>query len=411
MSRHPSKIVACYLLILIVLGCSPPAPPADPAAQSDLAQASPRTPGATVAQRPAQATPTASPAGRSQTAAAAKAPATFTATSVARTASAAAPPAPPAPSATATPLPDLAATATQVALAAEATRVAQDAGAAATQIALLTAANATQAAQIADAGATQTAVALALEATRVAERASRNATVSQAVTAPVQPTVSTFEVFEQVRPAVIHIIAEDATGRWTGTGLIIHPDGFIVTNNHVVQGAQRLIVSLADGRLFAARLVRSHPLAGAEIFTLADPLKVDYDLAVLKIEATGLPYGVLADSNQVRELEEVIAIGYPLNYVSGGPTVTTGNVSAKRPTAFGGPLLIQMTTTINPGNSGGPLVNRAGQVIGITTWSDRRQGATGVNFAISANDVRDFLADRIRPEAIAAAAQFAASRR
>lgn len=292
---------------------------------------------------------------------------------------------------------------------AEATRSAGNAVAATTQVAQLAAANATQAAQLAGAVATQTALAVSADATRAADRSA--AIVPQAVTAPVQPTAGTYEVFERVKPTVVHIAAEDATSVWTGTGLIIHPNGFIITNYHVAQDARRLLATLADGRTYPAEVVRAHPLAGLEIFALEGPLKVDYDLAILKIAATDLPYAVLADSARVRELEEVIAIGYPLNYRSGGPSVTIGTVSAKRLTTPGGPTLIQMTTTINPGNSGGPLVNRAGQVVGINTWSDRRQGATGINFAISANDVRDFLSDKTPPEAIAAATQAAGRRR
>lgn len=311
------------------------------------------------------------------------------------------PPHTPTPPPTATPHPPDGAS---IGLQAQATRQALEVAAASTQVAGLSAANATQAAQLVGSNATQTAI--VAQATRVAEQAARTE-IQRSVGAARPTPLSAVEALDRIKPAVVHIGVEERDAFSVGSGVLVTPDGFIVTNHHVVTDARRIVVTLADGRAFPARVARSHPLAGREIFPLQGPLKVDYDLAIIKIEAAGLPYAALGDAASVRELEEVIAVGYPLNYRAGGPSVTIGTVSAKRPTASGGPSLIQTTTTLNPGNSGGPLINRLGQVIGINTWSDRRQGATGIYFAISVDDVKDLLADTLKPEAIALATRTA----
>ncbi len=166
--------------------------------------------------------------------------------------------------------------------------------------------------------------------------------------------------------------------RGLGSGFIVDRRGHILTNNHVVEGAEQIKVTLPDERAFRATLV------GADRFT---------DLAVLKIEAKDLPVLPLGDSSRLAVGEGVIAIGSPL-WIEGGPTVTVGVVSAlgRSMEEAGLPILhdlVQTDAAINPGNSGGPLLNLAGQVVGINTAVIR--SAHGIGFAISANSARPVL--------------------
>jgi S1-C subfamily serine protease len=166
--------------------------------------------------------------------------------------------------------------------------------------------------------------------------------------------------------------------RGLGSGFIVDRRGHILTNNHVVEGAEQIKVTLSDGRAFRATLV------GADRFT---------DLAVLKIEAKDLPVLPLGDSSRLAVGETVIAIGSPL-WIEGGPTVTVGVVSAlgRSMEEPGLPILhdlVQTDAAINPGNSGGPLLNAAGQVVGINTAVIR--SAHGIGFAISVNSARPVL--------------------
>jgi S1-C subfamily serine protease len=166
--------------------------------------------------------------------------------------------------------------------------------------------------------------------------------------------------------------------RGLGSGFIVDRRGHILTNYHVVEGAEQIKVTLPDERAFRATLV------GADRFT---------DLAVLKIEAKDLPVLPLGDSSRLAAGEAVIAIGSPL-WIEGGPTVTVGVVSAlgRSMEEPGLPILhdlIQTDAAINPGNSGGPLLNLAGQVVGINTAVIR--SAHGIGFAISVNSARPVL--------------------
>lgn len=158
--------------------------------------------------------------------------------------------------------------------------------------------------------------------------------------------------------------------RGLGSGFIVDRRGYILTNNHVVEGAEEIKVTLTDRRSFRARLV------GGDRFT---------DLAVLSIDAQELPALELADTTRLRVGETVVAIGSPL-WIEGGPTVTSGIVSAlgRSMEEPGLPTLhnlIQTDAAINPGNSGGPLLNVAGQAIGINTALI--PSAHGIGFAIS----------------------------
>ena len=160
--------------------------------------------------------------------------------------------------------------------------------------------------------------------------------------------------------------------RGLGSGFIVDRRGYILTNNHVVEGAEEIKVTLTDERTFRAFLV------GGDRFT---------DLAVLKIDAPALPSLPLADSARLAVGETVVAVGSPL-WIEGGPTVTAGVVSAlgRSMEEPGLPILhnlIQTDAAINPGNSGGPLLNLAGRVVGINTALIA--SAHGIGFAISIN--------------------------
>ena len=161
--------------------------------------------------------------------------------------------------------------------------------------------------------------------------------------------------------------------RASGSGFIIRQDGYLVTNAHVVTEAERIQVKLADGRRFEGRLVGQDDRV---------------DLALVKIEATGLPVADLGDSNRLRVGEFVLALGHPFGLEQ---TVSFGIVSRK-----GAPLqvaapgfdFIQTDAAVNPGNSGGPLVSMAGEVVGVNSMA-ARNGSIG--FAIPINLVKGLL--------------------
>ena len=170
--------------------------------------------------------------------------------------------------------------------------------------------------------------------------------------------------------------------RAAGSGVIVSPDGYIVTNNHVVDHSNQITVTLSDKREFKARLV------GNDART---------DIAVLKIDASGLPTLAFADSGKVRVGDYAIAIGNPFNI---GQTVTFGIVSATSRGNLGiedYEDFIQTDAAINPGNSGGALVNSKGDLIGINTAiiSPGGGGNNGVGFAVPANLARRVMQDLV----------------
>ena len=191
-------------------------------------------------------------------------------------------------------------------------------------------------------------------------------------------------VVAKVKPAVVNIatrqLSYDALLRpvpaqGIGSGVIFDARGYVLTNHHVVEGAQQIRVILPDGRAFPGKLVGADPLT---------------DLAVVKIDGRDLPTARLGDSSKLEVGETVIAIGNPLG-LEGGPTVTVGVVSAvarsiEEPGGAGLYDLVQTDAAINPGNSGGPLVRMAGDVIGINTAII--QQAQGIGFAISINSAK-----------------------
>ena len=200
-------------------------------------------------------------------------------------------------------------------------------------------------------------------------------------------SVAVRQVAQQVKPAVVQITNQQViqpdrfsepftVPAGVGSGVIYDQEGHILTNDHVIEGAQELLVTLPDGRSFPARVVGRDPQT---------------DLAVLRIEASDLPIATLGDSQRLQVGDWVVAIGNALG-LPGGPTVTSGVVSALGRTVQepNGPFLfdvIQTDAAINPGNSGGPLVNLAGEVVGINTLvaasSDSGIPTQGIGFAIA----------------------------
>jgi serine protease Do len=158
---------------------------------------------------------------------------------------------------------------------------------------------------------------------------------------------------------------QEAQPRGVGSGFILSADGFIMTNAHVVEGADEVMVTLTDKREFKARIV------GADKRT---------DVAVVKIQATGLPAVKVGDVNRLRVGEWVMAIGSPFGLEN---TVTAGIVSAKQRDTGDYLPFIQTDVAINPGNSGGPLINMRGEVVGINSQIYSRSGGfMGISFAI-----------------------------
>src|SRR5262245_57860174 len=161
--------------------------------------------------------------------------------------------------------------------------------------------------------------------------------------------------------------------RSMGSGFAINPNGHIVTNNHVVEGATEIMVKLSDGRELSAKVLGRDPKT---------------DLALLKVEATGLPTIPLGDSSALQVGEPVMAIGNPFGLEQ---TVTTGIVSATGRVIGQGPYddFVQTDASINPGNSGGPLINARGQAIGINAAIfSQSGGSVGIGFAIPSNQAK-----------------------
>jgi S1-C subfamily serine protease len=198
------------------------------------------------------------------------------------------------------------------------------------------------------------------------------------------------DVVDRVGPAVVGLTVRHETLRndrspqsaGSGSGVVVAPDGLILTNSHVAGGASRIEVMTADGQRLTARVVGDDP---------------DTDLALVRIdEAVTLPAAALGDSKRLKRGQLVIAIGNPLGFES---TVTTGVVSAlgRSLRARTGRLiddLIQTDAALNPGNSGGPLVSSRGEVVGVNTAVI--MGAQGICFAVAANTASFVLGELVR---------------
>lgn len=168
------------------------------------------------------------------------------------------------------------------------------------------------------------------------------------------------------------------TERGTGSGVIYDKSGLIATNNHVVEGASEIIVSLTDGRSVKGKVL------GADAAT---------DLAVVKIDENNLPVADFGDSSTLQVGEPAIAIGNPLGLEFRG-SVTAGVISALNRSIQLGERkfdLIQTDAAINPGNSGGALVNAEGEVVGINSAKIAVSGVEGIGFAIPINSAKPIL--------------------
>jgi len=201
------------------------------------------------------------------------------------------------------------------------------------------------------------------------------------------------DVVAKVKPSVVAINTEvitydffnrPSTQEGAGSGWIISENGYVVTNNHVIEGAESITVILDDGRIFSV-----------DINTVAtDPLT---DLAILKIDTENLPAVSVGDSNELRVGDWVVAIG---NALGERISATNGIVSALEVSlsvSSGQTLydLVQTDAAINPGNSGGPLVNMAGEVVGITSIKIATVGVEGMGYAISINTALPIIDDLV----------------
>lgn len=197
-------------------------------------------------------------------------------------------------------------------------------------------------------------------------------------------TLSKVDVSSLVEPSVVVITTEQVVtgggffGQYVesgaGSGVVMTQDGYIITNNHVVEGASTIKVTLYDGTEYTATLV------GADSQT---------DIAVIKVEAEGLVPAVLGDSDQLAVGQEVLAVGNPLGTLGG--TVTNGIVSAlNRSISVEGQTmtLIQHNAAVSPGNSGGGLFNLNGELVGIVNAKYSDEDAEGLGFAIPVNTAK-----------------------
>jgi S1-C subfamily serine protease len=205
-------------------------------------------------------------------------------------------------------------------------------------------------------------------------------------------------VVKAVEPAVVSITATSpvsnpffggsSTQEATGSGFIVSSDGVVFTNDHVVEGASTIRVTLPDGRSFEATVSTTD---------------ATHDFAILKIDATGLPTVALGNSSELQLGQSVVAIGYALG-LDGGPSVTSGIISSLERTVqaqdanvAGGVRtyenVLQTSAAINPGNSGGPLVDLGGRVVGIDTAGVG--SADNIGFAISIDAAKSFIATAV----------------
>jgi putative serine protease PepD len=233
----------------------------------------------------------------------------------------------------------------------------------------------------------------ALHSTSSAATTANTAAPTYTIAAATANGLTPHQVYEQAKDSVAYITADitqqgagpfgqSEQGTATGSGFVVRPDGYVVTNDHVVADGSNVKVKIGDGRTLPATVVGTDPST---------------DLAVLKVDATGLKTLPLGNSDAVQVGDPVDAIGNPFGL---DRTLTTGVVSALQrqissPNNFTIDNVIQTDAAINPGNSGGPLFNAAGQVIGVNSQietggnsSGGESGNIGIGFAIPANTVK-----------------------
>lgn len=218
------------------------------------------------------------------------------------------------------------------------------------------------------------------------DRTSNNAqpgSVEQLVVKGEGTEMTTAEIYEKYVSAVVGIVTEGTTTNVfgqpssyasSGTGFVVSADGYIVTNCHVVDGGSKFTVSFEDGRTYEGQLIGSDS---------------ENDVALLKIEATGLQTVVIGDSDEIRVGEDICAIGNPLGELTFSQTkgivsalnrvITTDDDEAN--------FMFQIDAAVNSGNSGGPVFNSRGQVIGVVTAKYSSSGVEGLGFALPINDV------------------------
>ena len=185
--------------------------------------------------------------------------------------------------------------------------------------------------------------------------------------------LSTPDVIQKVLPSVVGVTTASYAGEGTGSGIIFSQDGYIVTNQHVINDAQAIKITTSDGQEYEASLV------GQDEKT---------DLAVVKINANNLSAAEIGDSDELVQGETVLVLGNPLGETLSGST-TQGIVSALgREIEVEGRIMhyLQTDAAVNPGNSGGPLVNQAGLVVGVTSAKISSAYTEGLGFAIPIND-------------------------
>ncbi len=208
--------------------------------------------------------------------------------------------------------------------------------------------------------------------------------------APLLPSIA--DVVALVKPSVVAINTEvvtydvfnrPSTQQGAGSGWIIDENGIIVTNNHVVEGAESVTVTMTDGRIFSVETIRTDPLS---------------DLAIVKINAQDLPAAKIGDSSQLRVGDWVVAIGNPLGLGISAKEGIISRLGVSIMVSSGQTLydLIETSAAINPGNSGGPLVNMAGEVIGITSVKIATIGVEGLGYAISSNTSKSIIEKLIK---------------
>ena len=194
------------------------------------------------------------------------------------------------------------------------------------------------------------------------------------------------QIAAQTANSVVEITTESTTydmymrqtvSEGAGSGVILTSDGYIVTNNHVIEGAEKITVTLKDGTSYPGKLVGTDSQG---------------DIAVVKIEATGLQPAVIGDSSTLQVGDMAVAIGNPLGQLGG--TVTDGIISAlDRQIDLDGKTmtLLQTNAAINPGNSGGGLFNGKGELIGVVVAKSSGSGIEGLGFAIPINTAKDLI--------------------